>query len=246
MNWGIFAGAFAGSMIELVEILAVVLVVGRVAGWRNALVGAGAAIGLVALAALLAGGSLTLLPLRPLEVVAGLILLAFGGWWALSVTKYYGGRTRPEDDEDEQLVRQLAAGGGPAWRFGAMLVAFKSSLIESFEVAIIVLGLGLASGAWSEPIGGMLLAAVGLVVFAVLLRGTLQNVPVKPAKFFAAALLLGFGAYWLGEGLGVEWPGGILSVVGLVALASAAMAAGAVALRSESGSKPGGGSPRVR
>ena len=58
MNWGIFVGAFAGSMIELVEILAVVLVVGRVAGWRNALVGAGAAIGLVALAALLAGGSL--------------------------------------------------------------------------------------------------------------------------------------------------------------------------------------------
>ena len=136
MNWGIFVGAFAGSMIELVEILAVVLVVGRVSGWRNALVGAGAAIGLVALVALVAGSSLTLMPLRPLEVVAGVILLAFGGWWALSVTKYYGGLTRPEDDEDEQLAQQLAAGGaggGPAWRFGAMLVAFKSSLIESFE-----------------------------------------------------------------------------------------------------------------
>lgn len=247
MNWGIFIGAFAGSMIELVEILAVVLVVGRVAGWRNALVGASAAIGLVALVALLAGGSLTLMPLRSLEVVAGVILLAFGGWWALSVTKYYGGLTHPEDDEDEQLARQLAAGGGgPTWRFGAMLVAFKSSLIESFEVAIIVVGLGLASGSWTESIGGMLLAAVGLIVFAVLLRGTLQKVPVKPTKFFAAALLLGFGAYWLGEGLGVEWPGGILSVVGLVVLAGAVMAAGAAILRSKSDSKPGGRSPRVR
>lgn len=249
MNWGIFVGAFAGSMIELVEILAVVLVVGRVAGWRNALVGAGAAIGLVALVALLAGSSLTLMPLRPLEVIAGLTLLAFGGWWALSVTKYYGGRTRPEDDEDEQLARQLAAGGtegsGPMWRFGAMLVAFKSSLIESFEVAIIVLGLGLASGAWSESISGMLLAAVGLVVFAVLLRGTLQNVPVKPTKFFAAALLLGFGTYWLGEGLGLGWPGGILSVVGLVVLASVAMVAGAAVLRSRSDGKTGQ-RPRVR
>ena len=131
-----------------------------------------------------------------------------------------------------------------------MLVAFKSSLIESFEVAIIVLGLGLASGAWSESVGGMLFAATGLIVFAVLLRGALQNVPVKPTKFFAAALLLGFGAYWLGGGLGLEWPGGILSVVGLVVVAGAAMAAGATILRSRSGGgaggKPSGKSPRVQ
>ena len=233
MNWGVFVGAFAGSLIELVEILAVVLVVGRVAGWRNALVGAGSAIGLVALVALLTGGSLTLMSLRPLEVVAGLILLAFGGWWALSVTKYYGGLTHPEDDEDEQLTRQLSESDtGPGWSFLAALVAFKSSLIESFEVAIIVVGLGLASGSWSGAVSGILVAALGLVAFAVLLRGTLQRVPVKPTKFFAAALLLGFGAYWLGKGLGVEWPGGILSVVGLVALAGAAMAAGAAVLRS--------------
>lgn len=51
----------------------------------------------------------------------------------------------------------------------------------------------------------MLVAAIGLVAFAVLLRGALQRVPVKPTKFFAAALLLGFGAYWLGEGSG--WSG---------------------------------------
>ena len=167
------------------------------------------------------------------------------------MTKYYGGRTPPGEDEDEQLARQLAAGvteggGGPMWRFGAMVVAFKSSLIESFEVAIIVLGLGLASGAWSESIGGMLLAAAGLVVFAVLLRRALQNVPVKPTKFFAATLLLGFGVYWLGEGLGVEWPGGILSVAGLVILAGAAMAAVAAVLRSQSGGGAGGKRPRVR
>ena len=85
LNWGIFAGALAGSLIELVEILVVVLVVGRIAGWRNALAGAGAAIGPVAL---LAGGGLTLMPLRPLEVLAGTILLALGGWWARSATKY--------------------------------------------------------------------------------------------------------------------------------------------------------------
>lgn len=124
----------------MIEILAVVLVVGRVAGRRNALAGAGSAIALVAL---LAGGSLTLPPLRPLEVVAGAALLAFGGWWARSVTKYYAGLTPPEEGEEERLARQLAAGGG-GWSFEAMLVAFKSSLIESFEVAIIAMAAGAA------------------------------------------------------------------------------------------------------
>jgi uncharacterized membrane protein len=41
MHMGVGIGAFAGSWIELVEILAVVLVVGRVAGWRNAWPGTG-------------------------------------------------------------------------------------------------------------------------------------------------------------------------------------------------------------
>ncbi len=46
MNWGVFLGAFTGSLIELVEILAVVMIVGRVAGWPNALVGSSSAISL--------------------------------------------------------------------------------------------------------------------------------------------------------------------------------------------------------
>lgn len=35
MNWGVFLGTFTGSLLELVEILAVVMVVGRVGGWRG-------------------------------------------------------------------------------------------------------------------------------------------------------------------------------------------------------------------
>ncbi len=91
VSWAIFLGAFVGSLIELVEVLAVVLVVGRVAGWRNALAGAGSAVGLVAVAALVVGSGLALIPARPLELLAGVILLGFGQAWARSVTKYYGG-----------------------------------------------------------------------------------------------------------------------------------------------------------
>lgn len=100
MNTGVFAGAFASSLIELVEILAVALVVGRVAGWRNAWIGAGSAAVLVILVALLVGAGLTRIPTRWLEILAGLVLLGFGQWWVRGVVAYYAGGFPPHADED--------------------------------------------------------------------------------------------------------------------------------------------------
>ena len=236
MSWAIFLGAFVGSLIELVEVLAVVLVVGRVAGWRNALVGAGGAVGLVAVGALVVGSGLALIPARPLELVAGVILLAFGQAWARSVTKYYGGvRQAPADDDEilrEQLAREDGRGG---WDAVALATAFKSSLVESFEIAIVVIGLGTAGGNWHEAVGGALAATVVLVCIAFWFRTSLETVPVKPAKFIAAALLMGFGTYWVGEGLGFEWPGGMLSLIWLTFPWGLLMVGGAVFLRSRRG-----------
>ena len=232
MSWAVFLGAFVGSLIELVEVLAVVLVVGRVAGWRNALVGAGSAVGLVAVAALVVGRGLALVPARPLELLAGLILLAFGQAWARSVTKYYGGALEAHDDE-VRLQEQLARGGGRGgWDAVAVATAFKSSLLESFEIAIVVIGLGTVGGNWFEAIGGALVATAALVCFAFWLRASLERVPVKPAKFIAATLLMGFGTYWVGEGMGFAWPGGMLSLLWLPLLWGLLMAGGAVFLRS--------------
>lgn len=232
MSWGVFLGAFAGSLIELVEILAVVLVVGSVAGWRNALVGAGSTVGLVLVAALIVGRGLALIPLHALEIFAGLILLAFGQMWTRSVIKYYGGALRPKDDEDERLREQLRREDRPAWNAVALAAAFKSSLLESVEIAVVVVGFGAAGGDWFESIGGALLAALGLVLCAVLRRAPLARVPVKAMKFFASMLLMGFGTYWLGEGLGYEWPTGGWSVLWLPLVWGAAMAAAAAILRS--------------
>lgn len=228
MNWGVFLGAFAGSLIELVEILAVVLVVGSVAGWRNALVGAGSAVGLVVVIALIVGKGLTLVPVHALEFFAGIILLAFGQMWARSVIKYYGGTLRPKDDEDDRLREQLRREGGrPAWNVVALAAAFKSSLLESVEIAIVVIGFGVAGGDWFESIGGALIATVGLIIFAILLRAPLARVPVKAMKFFASMLLMGLGTYWLGEGLGYEWPTGGWSLLWLPLLWGLLMAGGA-------------------
>jgi len=116
VSWAVFLGAFVGSLIELVEVLAVVLVVGRVAGWRNALVGAGSAVGLVAVAALVVGRGLALVPARPLELLAGVILLGFGQAWARSATRHYGGALEVPADDDERLQEQLGHGDGRGGR----------------------------------------------------------------------------------------------------------------------------------
>jgi len=233
VSWAVFLGAFVGSLIELVEVLAVVLVVGRVAGWRNALVGAGSAVGLVAVAALVVGRGLALVPARPLELLAGVILLGFGQAWARSATRHYGGALEVPADDDERLQEQLGHGDGRGgWDAVAVAAAFKSSLLESFEIAIVVIGLGTAEGRWFEAIGGALVATAALVCFAFWLRASLDMVPVKPAKFIAATLLMGFGTYWVGEGLGFGWPGGMLSLLWLPLLWGLIMAGGAVFLRS--------------
>jgi uncharacterized membrane protein len=233
VSWAIFFGAFMGSLIELVEVLAVVLVVGRVAGWRNAVAGAGSAVGLVAVAALVVGSGLALIPARPLELLAGVILLGFGQAWARSVMNYYGGVPEAQDEDDERLREQLAREGGRGgWDAVALATAFKSSLVESFEIAIVVIGLGTAGGKWFEAIGGALVASVVLICSAFWLRASLERVPVKPAKFIAATLLMGFGTYWVGEGIGLGWPGDILSLIWLPLLWGLLMAGGAVYLRS--------------
>jgi uncharacterized membrane protein len=236
VSWAIFVGAFVGSLIELVEVLAVVLVVGRVAGWRNALVGAGSAVGLVAVAALAVGSGLALIPARPLELLAGVILLGFGQAWARSVTRYYGGVLESSDDDEERIREQLSREGGRGgWDAVALATAFKSSLVESFEIAIVVIGLGTAGRNWFEAIGGAVVATVFLICSAFWLRASLERVPVKPAKFIAATLLMGFGTYWVGEGLGFGWPGGMASLIWLPLLWGLLMAAGAVFLRSRRG-----------
>ncbi len=82
-------------------------------------------------------------------------------------------------------------------------------------VAIAVVTLGAAGGKWIDAISGASSAAIGLGMVAFLFRTPLKQVPVKPMKFVAAMLLMGFGTYWLGEGLNVEWPGGDWAIVWL-------------------------------
>lgn len=39
--------------------------------------------------------------------------------------------------------------------------------------------------------------------------------PENTLKFSVGVLLASFGAFWMGEGLGLHWPGGDLAILGL-------------------------------
>lgn len=232
MNWEIFLASFTGSLIELLEILGVTIVVGRVTGWRNALVGSGIGISVTVIAALILGKSLILIPIQVLEIIAGAVLLAFGQKWTRSVVKYYGGILKPKDDEDEQLQKELEQEGiKSGWNWFAVVTTFKSALLESVEIAIAIVTLGVTAGKWYEAIGGTSLAAIGLICFAFLFRVPLNQVPIKPMKFVAAMLLMGFGTYWLGEGLNVRWSTGSWTIIWLPLIWGLFMAGCAALLR---------------
>ena len=76
------AGAsFAASFVEAVEALTVVLAVDLARGWRPALTGAAAALVALALIVAILGPLMSVIPIRGLQFVVGVLTLLFGLRW---------------------------------------------------------------------------------------------------------------------------------------------------------------------
>ena len=110
-------GAFLASAVEAVEALTIVLGVGVVRGWRSTLIGAAAA--LIVLAALIAvlGPALGRVPIDGLRLVVGALLLVFGlQWLRKAILRASGYKALHDEDESfrEERERALAAGASPS------------------------------------------------------------------------------------------------------------------------------------
>ena len=217
----LFLAAFLASAVEAVEALTIVLAVGVVRGWRSTLIGVGAA-GLV-LAALVAafGPALQRIPIGTLRFVVGALLLAFGLQWLRKAILRASGY-KPLHDEAEAFSRErreadAAASAGPGqidWY--SFTVAFKGVLLEGLEVAFIVVTFGATQGRLGLAAGAAAAAVVAVAVAGLVVRGPLARVPENTVKFAVGILLTSFGIFWGGEGAGVEWPGGDLTILGVI------------------------------
>jgi uncharacterized membrane protein len=96
-------------------------------------------------------------------------------------------------------------------------VAFTSFPLEGLEVVFIVISFGAAQGHLAPAVVGAAAAVVVVLVAGVLARGPLERVPENTIKFAVGLLLTSFGCFWAAEGVGVEWPGDELSLLGVVA-----------------------------
>jgi len=220
-NIVLLVSVFLASAVEMVEALTVVVAVGVTRGWRSAL--EGAAVALTTLAALVVAIGPALVhyvPLNGLRIAVGALLLVFGLQWLRKALLRASG-LKDKHDEDAiftEQVAELKASARPAKGRDstAFAVAFKGVFLEGLEVVVIVLTLGAAD----HRLG---LAAVGAGAAVVVVAGVgavvsrhLAGVPENAMKMAVGIMLVSFGTFWAGEGVGVHWPGGEVALPVLV------------------------------
>src|SRR3954449_12067370 len=219
MNVPVFVTTFFAAAIEVIEMVAIVVAVGSTRSWRAAL--AGACGGLVVLVVLVAalGTALRTVPLAPIRLVVGALLLVFGlQWLRKGVLRIAAGGWaigQGEEHVDDSDV--------PADRFDwtGFVLTFKGVSLEGLEVAIIVVAVGGAAHALGSAVIGAAAAVIALAAVGAATYRLIARIPRRALQLFVGAFLSAFGTFWAAEGIGVSWPGSELSLIWLVALYAA-------------------------
>ncbi|MGN6097321.1 MAG: COG4280 domain-containing protein [Bosea sp. (in: a-proteobacteria)] len=220
--WPTITAAFLASLVEFVEALTVVLAVGTVRGWSGALAGTAAALALLVAIAVALGPALTRIPLADVQLVVGTLLLLFGMRWLRKAILRSAGviALHDEDLAFAKETAQLRKLGHKTrgWDAIAVTTAFKITMLEGLEVIFIVIAVGAGGVGLLVPASiGAAAALVLVVILGIILHRPLSRVPENTLKFIVGVLLSAFGAFWVGEGIGLGWPGEDWSLLGLTA-----------------------------
>ena len=229
---GLVVATFLASSVEFVEAFTIVLAMGITRGWRSALAGAGLA--LVALSVITAVAGYALIqwfPETALQLVIGSLLLVFGLQWLRKAILRSAGR-KAQHDEEERFRQETEAArlATPESHFGldwfGFVVSFKGAFLEGLEIVFIVITFGLNADSIPLATTGAALGAVLVLAAGVIAHRPLSRVPENTIKFAVGLMLSTFGTFWAVEGLGVfaegresiEWPGGNLALLGILAV----------------------------
>jgi uncharacterized membrane protein len=214
--------SFLASLVEFVEALTIVLAVGIVRGWRSALLGAAAGIALLAVLVLALGTSLAAVPLPILQLAIGVLLLMFGLRWLRKAVLRQAG-VLPLHDEAEAFAKESErlrrAAGSPVSALDkiAFITTFKTVMLEGIEVVFIVIALGAGGRLLVAATVGAGLALAVVLVLGAWLHRPLAKLPENALKFGVGLMLAAFGTFWVGEGIGLRWPGEDVAIVYLMA-----------------------------
>ncbi|WP_282942112.1 hypothetical protein [Paenibacillus sp. RC67] len=236
MNFYVISASFLGTAVEFIEALTIVLAVGVVRGWKSSLLGMTAAILLLtALVALFGIPLMALVQVSMFQLIIGVFMLMFGmRWLRKAILRYAGLKALHLEDKayQEELERQRKEGTiGTRMDWFGFATSFNIVLLEGIEAIFIVLTLGLATSSMSSAILGSLIGILLVVAAGILLRKPLTMISENTMKFIVGLMLSGFGIFWVGEGIGVEWWQQDVSILVIIVLLVIASGVGVGVLR---------------
>src|SRR5580765_7790105 len=218
----LIASSFLASAVEFVEALTIVLAAGVTRGWRSSLAGLGAAAVVLGIIVAVLGPALTLIPIDALRLLVGALLLAFGLQWLRKAILRASGYKALHDEaaafaHERELAEDATAARAAGIDWYSFTVAFKGVLLEGLEVAFIVVTFGSTQGRVGLAAAAAVAAVVLVVAAGFVVRGPLERVPENALKFAVGIMLTSFGIFWAGEGAGVDWPGGDVAILAMIA-----------------------------
>ena len=211
----VLVATFLAAGVEAIEMVTIVVGVGATRGWRSTLIGSAAGFGVLAVVVAVGGLALRAIPIGPLRLGVGALLLVFGVQWfrkgvmrvALRGFAGIGGAVH----EDEAVEWK-----GPGIDWTAFVLAFKGVTLEGLEIAILVVAFGAGANQLGPAIIGALAALALFGIAGLLLRGSVQRVPRSVLQLVVGVMLTTFGTFWSLEGIGVDWPGSDAAILGLL------------------------------
>jgi uncharacterized membrane protein len=209
---------FLASSVEAIEMVTIVLGVGATRGWRSSLLGAASGFVVLAVVVAIMGVALTSLPIGPLRVLVGTLLLLFGLQWfrkgiaRVAANGLAGYRWHEVDDD--------VPASGMDWT--GFVLSFKGVLLEGLEVAFIVVSFGASAGHLGPAIVAGAAAVVAIGAIGLALNRLVARIPRSLLQLVVGTLLTSFGTFWALEGLGESWPQGDVDILVLLAFYTAA------------------------
>ncbi|HVC41584.1 MAG TPA: hypothetical protein VND54_06370 [Candidatus Saccharimonadales bacterium] len=217
----VILATFLAAGVEWVEALTIVLAVGLTRGWRSAF--AGTIVAVVALVALVVVFGLAItshVSIADARTVVGVFLLLFGLKWLHKAVLRSSGLKSLHDEakifaETEAMLRASTVRTVALDRVG-VTTSFSGVFLEGLEVVFIVVALGGLQDVSSAVVGAI--ASLAVVAGAgVALRHPLTRVPENAMKYVVGIMLTSFGTFFAGEGIGVQWWRDDLSLLPLIA-----------------------------